>query len=378
MRKHKGVEIFILVILSWLITANSCLANSNNALYPGEEIMNAAGYPALVKFIKGKPDMPLVVFVPGDSHLARISYGYPGGNPKDFLSYWLQQEGYSFLAMSYPLENPVYSGTYPDFSIQTWGKQVAEIAKQFITKNNLSNHLILVAWSMGGSIAQSFNAAAQKNGLQVDFFVGLSAVPPIPYIMQSGAYGANKMLPNGLADRKPIYALFTNLLQDQNKYNQHIIIPKEIYQTQFLGNIPVDLVAAGNRYENDKFINDMPGTLEDGGTFKFSDYPWITLIRDDSPTAAKIVLADPASWNFIRAEMVYHNYLANKNLTKLSDKQWHQVMSTMDKLAQNLTLTVHGNHFFFVGEIGAKETAHDISILAARVKQVKQSLGKKE
>lgn len=365
------------LILLWLTTTNFCLADSNvsnTTLYPGEKVVSAAGYPALIKFIKGKPDKPLIVFIPGDSHLARISYGYPGSNPRDFLSYWLQQAGYSFLAVSYPLENPVYSETYPDFSIKIWGKQVAEITKQVIARNKLSNHVILVAWSMGGSIAESFNVAAKQNGLDVDLFVGLSSMPPIPYIMQSGVYSANKMLSNGLADRKPIYDLFTTLLQDQDKYNNHTIIPKDIYQTQFLGNIPVALEGAGIRYENGKFINDIPGTLEDGGTFKFSEYPWIALIRDDSPTAARIILADPASWNFIRTEMVYRNYLAKKDLTKLPYKQWQQVMLMMDNLAQDLIMTVHGNHFFFVGETGAKDTARDINILAMRVNQKKRAL----
>ncbi|WP_058524594.1 hypothetical protein [Legionella birminghamensis] len=63
----------------------------------------------------------MVVFVPGDSHLARISYGFPKGNEKDFLAYWLNKEGYSFLGISYPLENPVYTQVYPKFSIHDWG-----------------------------------------------------------------------------------------------------------------------------------------------------------------------------------------------------------------------------------------------------------------
>src|SRR5262249_36005479 len=151
------------------------------------------------------------------------------------------------------------------------------ISKQYIVKNKLSNHVILVGWSMGGSIVASFTAAARQNGLQIDLFVGLSAVPPIPYIMQSGPYAAKNMLASGLADRKPIFNLFTQLLQEQSKYNRHEIIPERIYQSQFLGNIPIDLLASGKGYENNKFVTDILGSFKDAGTWQFSSYPWITI-----------------------------------------------------------------------------------------------------
>lgn len=90
MYRCNNLQILILIVVSWLIPLDSCWATShmtNNNLYPGEEVITAAAYPALVKFIKGNPNKPLIVFVPGDFHLARISYGYPGSDPKDFLSY---------------------------------------------------------------------------------------------------------------------------------------------------------------------------------------------------------------------------------------------------------------------------------------------------
>ncbi|HEX4044617.1 MAG TPA: hypothetical protein VHZ76_03010 [Gammaproteobacteria bacterium] len=33
-------------------------------------------FPALIKLTKGNSDKPLVIFVPGDSHLARIAYNF--------------------------------------------------------------------------------------------------------------------------------------------------------------------------------------------------------------------------------------------------------------------------------------------------------------
>lgn len=47
---------------------------SPGSLYPGEGILTGAGFPALAKFEKGDGLRPLVVFVPGSAHLARIAY----------------------------------------------------------------------------------------------------------------------------------------------------------------------------------------------------------------------------------------------------------------------------------------------------------------
>jgi len=128
--------------------------------WPNEEIRVGAGHPALVHFNKGAPDKPLVVFVPGSLFTARIAYGHPGSNDKDFLGYWLHSEGYSSLAVSYPIDtaNPITDTVDPAFTIRDWGQQVAEIAKQYVDENKPNGHIIVLGWSMGG-IAESVNGA---------------------------------------------------------------------------------------------------------------------------------------------------------------------------------------------------------------------------
>ena len=85
-------------------------------------------------------------------------------------------------------------------------------------------------------------------------------------------------------------------------------------------------------------------------------------------------MIDPASWNFIRAEMIYKNYLSQANLSTLPEKNWTRLTKTINDLPNNLTLTVHGNHFFFVGEKGAQTTADEIHTLIARVENTKAIL----
>jgi pimeloyl-ACP methyl ester carboxylesterase len=359
-----------IVKICLFISSLMLISAANSALYPGERLIDAENAQTLVYFSKGNPSKPLVIFIPGDSHLARISYGYPDGKKQDFLSYWLNKKGYSFLGVSYPLENSVYSKVYPNFSIQDWGEQIVDVAQQIIRENQLSNNIIILGWSMGGSIEQTVAAAAKKRGLNLELFIGLAAVPPLPYVMQSGPYETKTMRANHLADRTALFPVFTQLLEEQDRYNQHTIIPQSIYSSQFIGHIPAAIAAEGYAYQNGQLIKNVQKTLKDGGVFNFANTPWIALIEDDSPTTAKISLIDPAAWDFIRTEMIYKHYLKDSDLNKLTPEQWSKLAHLIDETPDYLKLSVHGNHFFFVGEKGASATADKIEELESRVKNI--------
>lgn len=61
------------------------------------------------------------MFVPGAGHLGRIAYGHPEGDPRDFVAHWVAQSGLPFLAVSYPLDNPVYETLHPEFDVARLG-----------------------------------------------------------------------------------------------------------------------------------------------------------------------------------------------------------------------------------------------------------------
>lgn len=348
--------------------------SANAGLYENEQLIEAAGAQSLVYFKKGDAKKPLLIFIPGDSHLARIAYGYPQGQAKDFLAYWLNLRGYSFLALSYPTDNPIFSKTYPGFTIKQWGDQVAEIAKKIINENQLNNQIVVLAWSMGGSIEQSITIAAKKQNLNLLAFIGLAAVPPLPYIMQSGPYSTGDMLKNGLADRKSLQAVFVDLLNKQSQYNQHEIIDPVMYKQEFLGNIPAGLSAEGYIFQDNKLVKNIPQTLKDSGVFDFANTPWIALIEDTSTDTAKISLIDPFSWDFMRAEMIYKNYLKSIDYSKLTRVNWQKIKELINELPKSLKIQVNGNHFFFVGEKGAQASANAIAVLINRVTQTKKTL----
>src|SRR5271166_6375142 len=114
-RRAFGTGLCVAVAGGGRITGAEAESSSRPALFPDEQLIESGGFPALVKFAKGNGDLPLVVFLPGTSFLARIAYGFPSGQPEDFLEHWLVKAGYSFLGVSYPLDNPVFGRVYPEF-----------------------------------------------------------------------------------------------------------------------------------------------------------------------------------------------------------------------------------------------------------------------
>jgi hypothetical protein len=345
--------------------------SAQNNLYKDEQLIEVNHIQTLYKFINGDKSKPLIIFVPGAAHLARISYGFPNGKEDDFLSYWLHKKGYPFLGISYPTDNPVYTKIYPSFTIRDWGNQVATLAKKIIDQNNLSQHVVILGWSMGGNIEESVGEAFEKKHISIDSFIGLSAVTPISYLGQKilGLKG-NKMLPNQLLDERNFFNLFADAIEEQNKYNGHEIIPRKLYLAEFIGNIPVALAGQGYYFTKNKFEFNVKKDFYDSGVFDFESTPWICLINDDSPGIPRITLIDPNAWNFIRSEMLYAQYISKIDISKNLDK-YIITSRLLNQVPQYLSENVHGNHFFFVGKKGAHETEEKIELMLQHVNEMK-------
>jgi pimeloyl-ACP methyl ester carboxylesterase len=192
--------------LSVAVTASLlCAAARPAAAFEGEQVQTIDGFPAMTKFVQGDPSRPLVVFIPGAHHLARIAYGgHAGGREQDFLAYWLVREGYNFLGVSYPLASAdnAIAGAYPSYTARDWGKQAADLAKQAVEQHHLTNRIIVIGWSMGGRIAEPIAEFAKADGLDLDFYVSFSATPGVMGLVDMSA--EFKMTPTGYADRSNI------------------------------------------------------------------------------------------------------------------------------------------------------------------------------
>ena len=364
------------------ISGSALVQLSNNSnMYSGEQMFQVAGYPALVKFVKGDPSKPTVVLIPGNNSLARIFYGYPGGNPKDFLEYWLHKAGYSVLAISYPMDNSVYPDptSYAQLTLADYATQVSVVTKYFMAQNNLSNNFILTMWSGGGRPVVDISSAFKQSDLNLNYGISLAATPPM-----MGVAGLNQPVisPNFPVDKNGYLAnvMLPNLekqLNVENKLNNATIIPKNIYETQFVGASPIQFYNPSIKWNGKKIVVDTEGLQNHMYYSNFSDYPIVAAFSGNNQIDALHELLGVPSWNLISQESVYLNHL-NLSISGLSSSQWRLLSNTIKTIPTQLTYTMTGSHFFFIGENGAKQTVANITKVGGSINKIRSVVSNKE
>ena len=316
-----------------------------------------AGFPALVRFYKGDPQKPLLVFIPGSQHLARISYGCPDCRPEDFLAYWLVKKGFNFLAVSYPVvtEHPAFDGPYPEFNAQTWGKQIALAAQQTIRENGLTSTVYLLHWSMAGRVMEPATVAGRKLGLDIEGAVSLAASPPIPKEIPVPM----PMTSQGIVHKSDNYADWLGQLRSNEAENgNRPIIPVDVYTKEFVGDMTVNLQGNGEVFRDGKFIVDTNAQLRDYGTFVTSGYPLVAVLLDDQASDPLHALGDSTAWSLFDGRTVMR--VGTPYAQTLTQEKWERLVALSRTIQQRLTIPIGGNHFFFVGEKGAKRSADAI------------------
>jgi hypothetical protein len=348
-----------------------------SALWPGEENQAAAGYPAVVKFVKGDIDKPLVVFIPEAHHSARIAYGHETSQKQDFLEFWFHEKGYNFLAISYPIETKsgLMNNAYPDFNIQAWGMQAAEIANKIIKSNAINGRIILLGWSMAGRVAQPFSATAKDLGIDLDFYVSLAATPPITGIVSMNTKIA--MAPSGMADRsKDLPRWYAQIKANESLNGNREIIPWSIFEKEYTGNIPVQLQGYGLRYKKGEkeFVTDYWEEMQDAKPYDYENFPLVTIIMPTKAVDARHAMTDTSAWAVYITNKITQSYCKGFDLEKLSESKFRSLADITRNAPHRLSLEVVGNHFFFVGEPGARNTVVQVVNLEQRVRALKAEI----
>lgn len=334
-------------------------------LFAGEVLDQEAGFPTLYKYSPADPRKPLIVFIPGSGHNARIAYGgHPACAPEDFLAFWLNKHGHGLLAISYPIESEpeLIPATAPHFRIRDWGKQAAEITHKIIQRHSLCNQVILIAWSMGGRILTPYCVHVHGKGIKVALFASLAATP--------GVHGSRPPPPH-MSTTVSGYARATNQdnpfalqIDEQNqKFNNgRAIFPVDAYPRDYCGFTPVALTGWGFRYDHEscKFVVDNYISTEDAAADQFEHWPMIVALTGTSPLDARHVITDQAIWSYMLTRKLMHmiEVIGVKKLNKKGN--WQKLIELVHSLPNKMCYSVPGNHFFFIGESGARKTAEII------------------
>ena len=335
-------------------------------LHPGEAIRTAAGFPALVRFAGGAAGQPLVVFVTGGGVLARIAYGLPDTRPQDFLAHWLGDAGYPFLAVSYPLGHPVFPSIHPDFTVRDWAAQTAELARAVTDANGLPRTVLVLAWSMAGRIALPLGVAMRRLGLDIGLFVTMAATPPLPNLLP--ALDGLQMDRHGLAEAHTSFVPWlTRCLEDQSARAGDAVIAASEFVDGCTGNFPINLAATPLRYRQGRFVADAAEDDADTGARDIGGFPPLAVITHASALDARHALADQANWSpFLVQGLLTALMRTCPDCTKLPAPTWEAIAAQVRAAPDRLSVTLPGNHLFFVGAAGARATVEALALLQAR------------
>lgn len=357
------------------------------SLYEGEQQSLFGRHPMVYKYIPGDDTpKPLVVFVPGMSHNARISYGgHEGYCCEDFLSHWFSQRGYGFLGVSYPLEakQPIMPATSPDFTISEWGQQTAAAMNEVITEHNLSRCVVILAWSMAGKLLHLVTAEAKRLDIKVRLFVSLAATPALPGLLPVVTKPQLDRTPAGYASNPLSESVVLRQLDEQAKINQdheqkshiHIIDPV-IYKRDYFGATPIGLAASRVRYDADKndFVKDNDWNfINDAQAHDYKNLPTLAAIYPTSALDFRHAMTDKATWSFLMIQRItsiltqdgtasaYQQSVDSSATTlSLAGFRFQELQRVVLNIPELMTAEILGNHFFFIGESGAKETVETV------------------
>ena len=348
---------------TWRTPADA--ATGSAMLYPREELTEAAGYPALVRFEPGRPDLPVVVFVTGGGVLGRIAYGPPGGRAADFLCHWLHEEGFASLVLSYPIDNRgVFDAVYPQFSITDWAEQSAQIIARYVDRHGLPANAIVLGWSMAGRIAQPLQAALQRKGKGIELFVAMAGASALPNTLP----GLDQLKPaaSGLAAIKGAYLdWLLQCLANANLAAGHPVLDADGFTREMTGDFPVGLAASAMRYANGAFVPDPAGDAREVGTAQYRAFPPLALMTHASALDARHALTDRSTWGVYITQQICEALVFPRadKLAALAPEKWVLLVEHVSDAAQRLSATLPGSHMFFLGENGARRTVQTLKHL---------------
>ncbi|KAI5461878.1 thioesterase domain protein [Mariannaea sp. PMI_226] len=353
-------------------------SNATSPLYDGEKLETIAGYPALTRFIPndGDASKPLIAFIPGLAHNARIAYGgHNGSCSKDFLAYWFHKHGFPFLGISYPIDsNPeIIPPTGSEFSLRDWGRQTALAMRKAVDEHGLSPKVVILAWSMGGKALMPVTSESRALGLTVSLYVSLASTPALWGLRKHLPIAHVPLTPAGYWKTSLLHQRFISQLLEQNQLNdERIIIDEEVFKREYFGSTPIASGCWGYRYDiqEKKLVDEKWTLLEDGRVDDYAHLPALAALYPTSPLDWQHSITDKANWGYLMVQKyVATAQKASRELpTDVSTTEKWSLLQRERRLLDHLRTFIYeipdrmvagveGNHFFFVGAMGARSTA---------------------
>ena len=331
----------------------------NSRVFPEEGHFELNKVRGLTYSRKGIDTRPLVVFLPGGAHLARVFYGDPLSSRPDFLDYWLEEKGWGILALSYPSDHPSIGAPVPDLTIAAWAGWVAAVTADTL-RETPARPVAVAMWSMAGRSVAAVNTALAARGVDTVCFLSLAASPPLPGL-NFVEPGGDLLTPEGLWEGGVYVDGFVPSLVRQDQLNGHEIIDEGRYLEHYRCKTPVMLRGTPQRFSTEGSYWNHEEAHHDTRVSSFSDFPLTATISPTDPSDGKHVLCDRANWNFFNLQRINTQLHA----IDLDAARWASLRTLTEAIPARLSRNVTGGHLFFLGASGAEATvAHIIELFA--------------
>ncbi|MGF6313366.1 MULTISPECIES: alpha/beta fold hydrolase [unclassified Bradyrhizobium] len=345
-------------------------------LYPDERYGMACAIPYIEWSRPGKKESALVLFLTGGGHLGRISYGYPDGDPRDFLAYWLTLMGYNLVVPSPPIEHPLFNSPVPGLDITTWSEVLIDLVEAKLQAWKLRPRVLVVGWSMAGRFISRLAATASTRGITVEAFVSLAATPPLPGLSPVNLdetplsrHGFRSFLgPSGTDALTSVNRSWLASLSEQDCLEGRSIIPSEVYFKEFVGNSPLNLHGEAHRWRNERMQHSLSDAAKDVLAMEFQGAPLCAAIIPTASSDRHHLLTDQANWSFFNANVIA------ARAASFAPNALDKVRAVVESLPQRLSREAVGGHFFFVGAKGARAAAQAILALHTEALVVESEL----
>ncbi len=350
---------------------------------PRETLISSGDVPLLVLEQQGDPDKPLVVFLPGAIHLARVAYGYGAVAPEDFLAHWWAEAGHSFLAISYPLElaEPTFDTVDPHLSFGAYIGAIAGHIEAVVATWGLQRNVLVLGWSAAGNTAPRLTSELASRGVTLELFVSLAASPPIPGLVfgsperASGwAAAPGSFTQSGLISKDGLRSFIPELEGTETRYGR-TVIDNANYAANYVGNMPLNVFPGLDvQWVDGQLVVGHEGPLAESRGAVWSEYPVVAVLQPTWPTDARHSLTDRSTWGLIQTNMLASKRLDEATAKGLSTTDWRACTSIVTSAPQRLTRVIEGGHMFFFGVDGAKATVELVLELATEAKLIAAQL----
>lgn len=351
----------------------------SSALFDGETLRE--DQTPILQFAQiSHPGAPLVVFLSGGGHLARIAYGHPTADRKAFLNYWLQRSKLNFLAISHPLGHPVFGDVSAALSIRRWIDSICKSIRQLVESGDCPNQIIILAWSMSARFANILKYRMDAHGLQMELFVSLAGAVPFPGLAGNG-FEKDCVSNSGLRSFHLPKENGVSLLEDwceeldyQAELNGNIIISMKEYCDLYVGDNPVNLHGEELRLKNNRIVKSRVAAIRDLKSADFGQYPFIGAIVPDSARDFLHAALDKVNWGFINTHNLATCIRRQADMKSLDPGHWGRLRDVILRIPDRMCRQVQGGHFFFLGALGARATVEAMLQLRDEVSQLKSEM----